>query len=69
MLGGRAYSKDHDLRLPVLISRIAPFVLIITQLGLVYLDYRRGQTMKVTVTAIACAATAVAHEIEEQKHC
>lgn len=31
--GSRNYSKDHDSRLPVLISRIAPVVLVIAQLG------------------------------------
>lgn len=59
---GRTYSKDHDSRLPVLISRIAPVILVIAQLGLVYLDYRRGQTLKATVTVIACGATLVAHQ-------
>jgi len=59
--GSRNYSKDHDSRLPVLISRIAPVVLVIAQLGLVYLDYRRGETMKATVTVITCGATVLAH--------
>lgn len=65
--GGRNYSKDHDSRLPVLISRMAPVILIITQIGLVYLDYRRGQTMKATVTVVACAATVIAHQDQRVK--
>jgi len=56
----RYYSADHDSRLVVLITRIAPVALIIAQVGLVYLDYRRGKTIKATVTIVACVVTVVA---------